>query len=122
MVVSTSSHNVQLTEDICDYVQDTLRSELGNAADQVVSVDARLEAIHGIRDRYDMKAVVRVDLSNHRALVTENQDDNLYAAIHRSAADSARAIHRQLQHSRTVSGDSMPYKFHVFGCYPAADV
>ncbi len=122
MVISTSSHNVHLTEDICDYVEDTLRSEFGDAADHVVSVDARLEAIHSIRDRYDMKAVVRVDLRNHRALVTEIQDDNLYAAIRRSAVDSARAIDRQLQHSRQVSGASTPYKFHLFGRYPAANL
>lgn len=122
MIISTSSDNVQLTDDICDYVEDTLRNEFGHVADQVVSVDARLAAVRSVRDRCDMKAVVRVDLRNHRALVTEIQDNDLYAAIRRGAADSARAVDRQLQHSRQVNGERAPCKFHVFGRYPAANV
>jgi ribosomal subunit interface protein len=122
MIISTSSQSVQLTDDICEYVEDTLRKDLGDVAGQVVSVDARLEAVRSVRDRVDMKAVMRVDLRNHRALVTEIQDNDLYAAIRRGAADSARAIERQLEHSRQVNGQRTPYKFHVFGRYPAANV
>ena len=122
MIISTSSHNVQLTDDICEYVEDTLRKEFGDMADQVMSVDARLEAIHSIRDRYDMKAVIRVDLRNHRALVTEIQDDNLYAAIRRSAADSARAVSRQVQQSRELVGQRSPGLFHAFSRYSASNL
>ena len=122
MIISTSSHNVPLTDDICEYVEDTLRNEFGHVADEIVSVDARLEAIHQIRDRYDMKAVVRVDLRNHRALAAEIVDDNLHAAIRRSISDSARAVDRQLERSRQVAEARVPQKFHVFGRYPAANV
>ena len=118
----TSSHNLQLTDDICEYVVDTLRNEFGDAADHVVSVDARLEAVHSVRDRYDMKAVVHVDLRNHRALVTEIQDDNLYAAVRRGARDSARAIDRQLQHSQQVTGQRLPEKYHAFSRYSASNI
>ena len=122
MFISTSSHNVQLTEDICDYVEHTLRRECGATAEHIVSVDARLEAVHGMRDRCDMKAVVRVDLRNHRSLEAEIVDDNLYAAIRRGAADSARAVDRQLQHSRQINDPHVPAKFHAFGRYSASNL
>lgn len=122
MVISTSSHNVHLTDELCEYVESALREQFGHVSDHVVSVDARLEAIHSIRDRHDMKAIVRVDLRNHRALATEIVDDNLYAAIRRSAADSARAVERQLEHSRQINGQRLPEKFHTFGRFPAANI
>ena len=122
MVISTSSHNVHLTEDLCDYVESELRSQFGHVSDQVVSVDTRLEAIQNLRDRHDMKAVVRVDLRNHRTLSTEIVDDNLYAAVRRSVADSVRAVDRQLAHSRQINSQRPPEKYHALGRHPAANI
>lgn len=92
MIISTSSHNVLLTDDICEYVENSMRMAFGRLADRVVSIDTRLESVHGMRDRSDMKAAVRVDLRNDRTLVTEIRDDNLYSAIRRAATDSAANI------------------------------
>lgn len=83
MIVSTSSHNVQLTEDICEYVDDMLRKEFGSIANDVESIDARLDAPQGSNP----KVVVRVDLRDQQALVTEGSGDNLQAAIRRAAAN-----------------------------------
>lgn len=122
MVISTSSHNLRLTEDICKHVETSLRDELGHVSDQVVSVDARLEAVDGLRDDCDMKAVLRVDLRNHRNIVSEIQANNLYTAIRRGARDSARAVDRQLRHSSRITGQRHPEKFHAFGRFPAPNV
>ncbi|MDJ0905260.1 MAG: HPF/RaiA family ribosome-associated protein [Woeseiaceae bacterium] len=122
MVISTSSHNVHLTDKLCEYIQGALRERFRRFGDHVVSVDARLEAIDGRRDRHDIKAIIRVDLRNHRALATEIVDDSLYAAIRRSATDSARAVARQLSHSRQVNGQRPLEKFHALGRYTAANI
>lgn len=122
MVISTSSHNMQLSDDICDYVEVTFRKEFSAVAEHVVSVDARLEAIPDVRDRNHMKVVVRVDLHNNPGVVTEIRDNNLYAAVRRGARDSARCVDRQLQHSRRVTGNRLPGKFHAFGRFPAPNV
>ena len=122
MVISTSSHNLRLTEDICEYVDGAVRDQFGHVADHILSVDARLEAIADRRDSPDMKAVLRVDLRNHRNIVSEMQGDNLYTAIRRSARDSARAIDRQLQHSSRATGQRLPEKYHAFGRFPAPNV
>jgi ribosome-associated translation inhibitor RaiA len=122
MIISASSHNVQLTDEICEYADNVLNSELGHVADQVMSVDVRLEATQDVPARRDMKAVVRVDLRNHRPLVFEIEDNDLHAAIRRGAADSARAVERQVQYSQRLVGQPMPEKFHVFGRYPAPNL
>jgi ribosomal subunit interface protein len=122
MIISTSSQNVQLTDAICEYVDTTLHNEFDDVADHIASVDVRLEAIHVNADRFDMRAVLRVDLRSHRALVTEIQDNNLYAAIRRGALDSTRAVERQLRHSRTITGQRPPETFHAFSRYSAPNI
>lgn len=122
MIISATSHNVLMTDEICQYVENVLSSELEHVADHVLSVDVRLEATHGVLGGCDMKAVVRVDLRNHRPIIFEIEDDNLHAAIRRGAAESACAVERQVQYSRRLVGQLMPEKFHVFGRYPAPNL
>ena len=92
MIISTSSHNVLLTDHICEYVENCMSKAFGQLADDVVSVDTRLEAVNDDRGRGELKAHVRVDLRNRRHLVTEIRDDNLYTAVRRAANDSAANI------------------------------
>ena len=122
MVISTSSHNLRLTEDVCEHVESVLRNEFVHVAEHVVSVDARLESVHDSRDCSNVKAVVRVDLGNHRSVVAETQDDSLATAVQRSAIDSARAVDRQLQHFTRPTDQRFPAKFHAFGRFPAPNV
>ena len=85
MIISTSSHNIQLSDDICQYAEDVLWKELQQVADHIVSVDVMLQANGKERGKHGMQAVVRIDLRNHRSLVTEILDNNLYAALRRGA-------------------------------------
>ena len=121
MIISTSSHDVQLADDICEFVEHSLHDAFGQLADHVLSVDARLEVIHSAGNRKDVKAVVRVDLCDHRALVTEVEEDNLHMAIRRSAIDSARAANRLLQNAPEVTGHR-PEMRPAFDCYSIASI
>ena len=123
MIISTSRHNLKLTDDLCEYVVDKLREAFAQVADQVVSYDARLHACLGISGRSPAKAVVlRVDVQNKRPFVAEARDENFYAAIRRGAADSARAVNRQLERSRDVIGRRQAGKYLAFDRYSAANI
>lgn len=122
MIISTSSHNVPLTDELCEYVEDTLRKEFGYIADRVVSVDVRLDAFHGIREPGDAGVSVRVDLRDHGALVTETRDGDLHTAIRRGAAGAARAVDRRQQHARGFSRQRRPGKGLAFRRYSVANV
>ena len=121
MIISTSSHNVPLTDELCEYVEDTLHKAFGQTADRVVSVDVRLDAFHGVRKPGDAGVSVRVDLRNHGALVTETRDGDLHTAIRRGAADSARAVDRLKQHARGSTRQRRPGKRLAFRRYSVAN-
>ena len=118
MIISTSSQNVQLTEEICEYVEDVLRKEFRSSAEHVASIDARLDIVHGS----DPKMVVRVDLCDQQVLVTESSGNSLYAAIRRGAADSAHAVDGHLPRSRQVNERGPSRKYLAFGRYSAANI
>ena len=121
MIISTSSHDVHLAGDICELVEHSMRNAFGELADRVLSVDARLEVIHRAGNRKDVRAVVRVDLLDHPALVTEVEEDNLRTAIRRSAIDLARAANRLLQNAPEVAGHR-PEMRPAFDCYSIANI
>ena len=118
MIISTSSQNVQLTEEICEYVEDALRNEFRSSSEHVASIDARLDIVHGSGP----KMVVRVDMRDQQAFVTESSGKSLYAAIRRGAADSAYAVHGHLPRSRQVNERGQSRKYLAFGRYSAANI
>ena len=90
MIISTSSHNVRLTEGICDFVEEIVRDRFSDATDCVTSVDVRLEISPGTADQEVMIAVVRADLNDAQTVFVECRDSSFYAAIRHSATRAAR--------------------------------
>lgn len=121
MITSTSSHNVQLTDELRQFVEQAVRKAFGRIGQHVESVDARLEC-HGNRDRNTMKAVVRADLYRHRPVTTAILDDDLYAAVRRGVADAARAADRVLQRSEKLSTSAVVSPRPSLVRYTAANV
>lgn len=119
MIISTSSRNVQLTPELCEYIENTLLFGLSGAAEEVVSLDAMVEALGG---NSAVKAVIRVDLRNLDSLSTEVRDDSLYTAIRRGTEDIARAIDRQLQPASQVTAQRLPEKSYAFAGHSAPTV
>ena len=122
MIISTSSYNVRLTDEICAYVEDTMRTEFGHLAENVVSVDARLEAIQVHRDRSDTNIVVRVDLHGYGAFITETRDKSLYGAIRRGAAMAAQATVRRQHDRRETPRQRPPARRVAFGRFSSASI
>jgi ribosomal subunit interface protein len=122
MMISTSSYDVQLTDEVCRYVESTLCRELEHVAAHVVSADVRLETINSAHGRCDIKAIVRVDLCDCQVIVAENRADNLYTAVRHGALETARNIGRQLQQSRQASGTWIPQEFRAVGSSMASEV
>ncbi len=89
MVILTSSHKVHLTDRLCEYVQLALGEHFGRFGEHVVSVDARLEAIGGCRDRHGTKAIIRVDrqLSYSRQINGQHPLEKFHARGRYTAAN-----------------------------------
>jgi len=122
MIISSSSYQVQLTDEICEYVESSLRDALGCHLDLVVAADARLETVRGNREGTATNVVVRVDLRDYGPLVVEARDQNMLAAILRGAADSARAVTQARQQPRDFVPERPPEQSAAYGRYSAAGI
>ena len=122
MIISTSSHNVQLTGKICAYVETTLRVELGRVASEVESVDVQLEAVRKNKGRKNFLAVIRIDLRNGQSLIAEARDDDVHVAVRHAALHSAQIIGLKLRQSAPIKRQWLPREYHGFSRYTAPNV
>ena len=59
MIISTSSHNILLFNELDDFVVDTMTRTLERLADDVLSVDVFLKDINGPKGGVDKQVIVR---------------------------------------------------------------
>ena len=102
MIISTSSHNILLFNELDDFVVDTMTKTLERLADDVLSVDVFLKDINGPKGGVDKQVIVRAHLRNRQQLAIETVDENLYAAIKSGAKRMKRAVRRSLEKSRRI--------------------
>ena len=102
MIISTSSHNILLFNELDDFVVDTMTKTLERLADGVLSVDVFLKDVNGPKGGVDKQVIVRAHLRNRQQLAVETIDENLYAAIKSGAKRMKRAVRRSLEKSRRI--------------------
>ena len=102
MIISTSSHNIQLSRELDEFVNSTLRNSLERLADDVVSVDVFLQDLNGPKGGVDKQAVIRIHLRGRREVAIETVHENLAAAIRVGAKRAKRAVRRSLRKARRI--------------------
>lgn len=102
MIVSTSSHNIQLTRELDEFVGATLRSAFERVADDVMSIDVFLQDLNGPKGGVDKQVVLRVHLRHRRDVAVETVHENLGAAVRISARRAKRAVRRSLRKARRI--------------------
>jgi putative sigma-54 modulation protein len=112
MIVSTSSHNVQLHPGIHEFVEHAIQDALSRFDNEVVSVDVFLKDVNGPKGGPDKQVIIRTHLRQRRPLITETVHDNLRAAIRISARRAKRAVRRSLRKARRIEKVRMQNRFH----------
>ena len=102
MIISTSSHNIQLSRELDEFVSSTLRNSLERLADDVVSVDVFLQDLNGPKGGIDKQAVIRIHLRGRREVAIETVHENLSAAVRVGAKRAKRAVRRSLRKARRI--------------------
>jgi len=102
MIISTSSHNIQLSRELDEFVASTMRGALERLADDVVSVDVFLQDLNGPKGGVDKQAVIRVHLRQRREIAVETVHEHLGAAIRVGAKRAKRAVRRSLRKARRI--------------------
>ena len=102
MIISTSSHNIQLSRELDEFIASTLRGSLERLADDIVSVDVFLQDLNGPKGGIDKQAVIRIHLRQRREIAVETVRENLGAAIRVGAKRAKRAVRRSLRKARRM--------------------
>lgn len=102
MIISTSSHNIQLTRELDDFVGKTMRGALERLADDIASVDVFLKDINGPKGGIDKQVIIRIHLGQRREIAIETVHENLGAAIRIGAKRAKRAVRRSLRKARRI--------------------
>ena len=102
MMISTSSHNIQLTPELDQFVGATLRGSLERLADDVVSVDVFLQDLNGPKGGVDKQVLIRIHLRQRREIAIETVHENMGAAIRIGAKRAKRAVRRSIRKARRI--------------------
>jgi ribosome-associated translation inhibitor RaiA len=102
MIISTSSHNIQLTRELDKFVESTVQGSLERLADDLVSIDVFLKDLNGPKGGIDKQVVIRIHMRGRREVAIETVHENLAAAIRVGAKRAKRAVRRSLRKSRRI--------------------
>lgn len=111
MIISTSSHNILLSSELDAFVSTTMHQALDRHGEDVLSIDVFLKDVNGPKGGVDKQVIVRLHLRNRRQLAIETLDENLYAAVRRSAKRAKTAVRRSLRKSRRIEKFRMHKRF-----------
>jgi hypothetical protein len=81
MIISTSSHNIQLTREIDIIANEALYSNLERLNDDISSIDVFLNNVNGSRAGTGKHVIIRVDLRNGRKISVETVEEDVTTAI-----------------------------------------
>ena len=102
MIISTSSHNIQLTPELDGFVATTMRGALERQADDVVSVDVFLKDLNGPKGGVDKQVLIRIHLRQRREVTIETVHENLRAAVRVGSKRARRAVLKALRKARRI--------------------
>ena len=82
------------------FVQGRVDYALGRHRHQIACVRVRVGAVYEPQDLKDKGCQVQVSLPGHSDIVVENQDSNIYIAVHRAVDRAGWTVARCLERSR----------------------
>ena len=102
MRMEIRGRNLWLTPALLDHVERRVRDALGRYRARVGRVTVRLFDANGDRGGIDKQCRIVVQTGPGNAIVVEDVDTDLYAAVTRAAARAADGLRRRLERIRSA--------------------
>jgi putative sigma-54 modulation protein len=96
MVIAIHARGFSLTDAIEEHVHKRLGYTLARGGDRIGRVVVRLSDLNGPRGGIDKRCLIEIRLDGLPAVVVEDIQSDLYAAIDRAAGRAGRTINRRL--------------------------
>ena len=100
MQTDIQSQGFTLTDSLRDYLTKRLAYSLNHGERHIARVTVRLSDINGPRGGADKRCFIEVRLKQLPAVVVEDTEPDLYAAIDRAAERAGRTLTRRLARQR----------------------
>jgi len=122
MRITIQANGFTMTHALRAYTEQRLASALGWARARMQRLVVLLSDINGPRGGVDKRCKIQVQLGGGRAVVIEDTEADLYAAIDRAAERADRALVRQVERSRDFARERIPAQLDNMGtaAYTAA--
>ena len=102
MQISIQSHGFKLTPALSEHVKRRLGFALSRSSEQIRRVDVWLADVNGPRGGVDKRCRLAIKLPRQPAMMIEQSDSDMYAAISRSAATAGRRVIGKLKRSKMI--------------------
>jgi len=102
MRLQLTSHRIDLSEDLKDFVERRIHFALGRFTGRIKALSVRLTDVNGPRKGMDKCCAIRVNAGYGGPLVVRERQDNIYSAVALAVERAERAVQRQLSLGRTA--------------------
>lgn len=92
----------KLSKGLAEHIKRRLQFALSRSSDQIRRVQVRLADVNGPRGGVDKRCSIEVQLERQPAVVIEQMDSDLYAAISHSAARAGRRVAGKLKRVKSI--------------------
>lgn len=100
MRITIQSQGFVMTAALQAYVEQRLKTALGWTGSRLRKLAVSLSDINGPRGGVDKRCKIQVQLAGAKAVVIEDTEADMYAAIDRAAERADRALVRRVQRQR----------------------
>ena len=111
MKLRLTTHGIELSADLHDYVKRRAHFSLGRFAARIRSVSIRLADINGPRGGIDKLCDVRVDVGHRQPVMVRERQVSIHAAVAFAVERAERAVQRQLRLASSGSAGETAQNF-----------
>ena len=102
MRLQVTSHRIDLTADLKDFVARRIHFALGRFAGRIKALSVRLDDVNGPREGVDKCCAIRVNAGHGGTLIVRERRESIYAAVACAVERAERAVQRQLSLERAA--------------------
>lgn len=116
MMIATNTHGFDLTDALREHVERRLRFAFDHSGQRIRRVLVRLSDVNGPRGGRDKRCQLQLSLEQSPAVIIEETQSDLYAAVDRAVGRAAVSVARRFSRKRAHRRDgSAPEKSGIVG-------
>ncbi len=105
-MIDIQAQNFTLTDAIKSHIEHKLEAMIHHFGDRIINVHVHLSDVNGPKGGDDKHCLVHVELQKLPTVITEDSEENLYAAIDNCCHRAERAVRKTLERKQTLARKS----------------